>query len=94
VYLSFLGLVWFTPVVTADRALLIVIWTAYIIVGSRFKDLRMTEFIGDSYRDYRLSVFGFLPLRRFEFTLPEATECPVSNGQRPDNSNECNRRAA
>ena len=30
VYLSFLGLVWFTPVVTLDRAVLIGTWTAYI----------------------------------------------------------------
>jgi hypothetical protein len=34
VYLSFLGLVWLTPVVTLDRAVLVGTWTVYIAVGS------------------------------------------------------------
>lgn len=59
VYLSFLGLVWFTPVVTLDRAVLIVIWTAYIYVGSVLKDRRLAFFIGEPYRVYQASVPGY-----------------------------------
>jgi hypothetical protein len=33
VSLSFLGLVWFVPVVTLDRAVLIAIWTVSMYVG-------------------------------------------------------------
>ena len=30
VYLSFLGLIWFTPYMTIDRAVLTALWTVYI----------------------------------------------------------------
>lgn len=59
VYLSFLGLVWFTPVITLDRAVLIAIWTAYIFVGSVLKDRRLLHFIGDPYRVYQARVPGY-----------------------------------
>jgi protein-S-isoprenylcysteine O-methyltransferase Ste14 len=52
VYLSFLGLVWFTPVVTADRAILIGIWTAYVFVGSYLKDRRLGQALGEPYLRY------------------------------------------
>lgn len=59
VYLSFLGLVWFTPVVTLDRAVLIAIWTAYIFIGSVLKDRRLVFFLGDYYRAYQARVPGY-----------------------------------
>jgi protein-S-isoprenylcysteine O-methyltransferase Ste14 len=59
VYLSFLGLVWLTPVVTLDRAVLILIWTAYIYVGSVLKDRRLAFFIGEPYRTYQARVPGY-----------------------------------
>lgn len=59
VYLSFLGLVWFTPVVTLDRAVLITIWTAYIFIGSTLKDRRLAFFIGEPYREYQARVPGY-----------------------------------
>ena len=59
VYLSFLGLVWFTPVVTLDRAILIAVWTAYIFVGSMLKDRRLLFFIGEQYREYQSRVPGY-----------------------------------
>lgn len=59
VYLSFLGLVWFVPVVTLDRAVLIAVWSAYIFIGSVLKDRRLLHFIGDAYRDYQARVPGY-----------------------------------
>lgn len=59
VYLSFLGLVWLTPVVTLDRLVLIVIWTGYIAIGSVLKDRRLLHFIGDPYRRYQAGVPGY-----------------------------------
>ncbi|RLS33422.1 MAG: hypothetical protein DWH79_06875 [Planctomycetota bacterium] len=59
VYLSFLGLVWFVPVVTLDRAVLIVVWSAYIYVGSVLKDRRLAYFLGDRYRAYQSRVPGY-----------------------------------
>ena len=59
VYLSFLGLIWFTPRMTADHAMLTGVWTVYIFVGSCLKDRRMTFYLGDTYREYASRVSGF-----------------------------------
>ena len=86
VYLSFLGLIWFTPLVTLDRAILIAIWSAYIIVGSIIKDARLVPFMGDTYRDYKSRVPGypgvrFGPLGRIR--PPRVTTRSASEDDRP-----------
>lgn len=59
VYLSFLGLVWFVPEITLDRAVLMAVWSAYIFVGSVLKDRRLLHFLGTTYRDYQSRVPGY-----------------------------------
>ncbi|MFM7057103.1 MAG: hypothetical protein ACKO2P_09305 [Planctomycetota bacterium] len=59
VYLSFLGLIWFTPVMTFDHALLTGIWTIYIFIGSILKDDRLRYYLGDSYANYMSQVAGY-----------------------------------
>ena len=59
VYLSFLGLIWFTPNMTIDHAILTFIWTIYIYLGSYLKDRRLERFIGQAYREYGRRVAGF-----------------------------------
>ena len=59
VYLSFLGLVWFTPTMTLDHAALTAIWTGYIFYGSFLKDRRLEHFIGEPYKAYERSVPGY-----------------------------------
>jgi protein-S-isoprenylcysteine O-methyltransferase Ste14 len=59
VSLSFLGLIWFAPLVTLDRVVLMAVWTAYIVVGSVLKDRRLLHFIGNEYRGYRARVPGY-----------------------------------
>ena len=59
VYLSFLGLVWFVPVITLDRAVLMAVWSVYIFVGSVLKDRRLVSFVGTVYRDYQSRVPGY-----------------------------------
>lgn len=63
VYLSFMATVWFNPVMSLDRLLLAVVWTAYIFVGSWLKDERLIHYLGDTYRVYQEKVPGypFLP---------------------------------
>jgi protein-S-isoprenylcysteine O-methyltransferase Ste14 len=58
-YLAFLGLVWFTPVMTADRAILTAVWTVYVFVGSHLKDRRLLHYIGEPYRRYQETVPGY-----------------------------------
>lgn len=64
VYLSFLGLIWLTPAMTLDRAILTAVWTAYIYVGSTLKDRRLLHYIGEPYRKYQEAVAGypFIPI--------------------------------
>ena len=64
IYLSFLGLLWFTPRVTLDRALLIAIWSVYIYVGSILKDRRLSFYLGAMYREYAARVPGYPGLTR------------------------------
>ena len=59
VYLSFLGLIWFTPRMSLDHAALTAIWTAYIFYGSFLKDRRLQHYIGQPYREYSRQVSGY-----------------------------------
>lgn len=59
IYASFLGLIWFTPTMTLDHAILTGLWTVYILVGSHLKDERLAHFLGDSYRQYQARIPGF-----------------------------------
>ncbi len=59
VYLSFLGLIWFTPHMTADRLLLACAWTVYIFVGSYLKDRRLAYYLGNTYHEYASRVAGY-----------------------------------
>jgi hypothetical protein len=75
VYLSFLGLLWFTPIMTLDHALLTGIWTVYIFIGSWLKDRRLAFYLGQSYREYAELVPGypamlFGPLARWRGSVP------------------------
>lgn len=67
IYLSFLGLIWLTPTMTLDRAVLTGLWTLYIFIGSYLKDCRLVYYAGDSYRQYQARVAGypFLPIGPF-----------------------------
>ncbi len=69
VYLSFLGLIWFTPNMTMDHVVFTVVWTVYIYAGSYFKDQRMIRYIGRPYIEYAavtpgLPIIGIGSLRR------------------------------
>jgi protein-S-isoprenylcysteine O-methyltransferase Ste14 len=59
VYLSFLGLVWFTPMMSLDHAALTAIWSVYIFYGSLLKDRRLEHFIGGAYKRYESQVPGY-----------------------------------
>ena len=59
VYLSFLGLIWFTPKMSWDHVVLTAVWSAYIFFGSYLKDERLAYFLGDTYRRYWATVPGY-----------------------------------
>lgn len=59
IYFSFLGLVWFTPDMTWDRVILVMVWTVYIFIGSYLKDRRLLYYIGNSYQQYQAKVPGY-----------------------------------
>ncbi len=59
VYLSFLGLIWFTPHMSLDHVILTAVWTVYIYIGSYLKDKRLLFYIGQPYKEYAQRVPGF-----------------------------------
>jgi protein-S-isoprenylcysteine O-methyltransferase Ste14 len=78
IYLSFLGLIWFTPRMTCDHFLLACVWTVYIYVGSILKDRRLLLYLGDRYREYMAQVPGYPlvpwgPLARGTIGIKERT---------------------
>ena len=80
-YLAFMGSFWFTPTVTLDRALLIVVWTTYTLIGSWLKDRRLEYYLGPMYRDYESEVPGypgmiFGPLGRLPKVIHHLTATP------------------
>jgi hypothetical protein len=86
VYLSFLGLIWFVPTMTLDRAVLTGVWTVYIFVGSYWKDQRLVHYIGAPYRLYQSKVSGypFLPIGPLgRVALPPRNDLPVTTRPEP-----------
>ncbi len=90
VYLSFLGLIWFTPRMSLDHLLLTAVWTVYIFVGSYLKDARLTHYLGKVYREYQSRVPGYPlvwygPLGRRPWRDESETAAPAtsSTGQPP-----------
>lgn len=81
VYLSFLGVIWLTPTVTLDRAVLIAVWTGYVCVGSYLKDERLAYYLGESYRAYQRAVPGY-PLVPWGPLARRSTE-PAAVGELP-----------
>src|SRR4029077_20401737 len=82
VYFCFLGLVWFTPVMTADRAILTAVWTVYVFIGSHLKDERMAYYAGEPYRQYQARVPGYIgmpigPLGKRAVAPAESLPCSL-----------------
>lgn len=88
VYLAFLGLIWFAPVMTIDRAVLTGVWTIYIFVGSSLKDRRLLYYIGEPYRQYQARVPGYPfvragPMGKVSVADSEPTEISEPNAAPP-----------
>jgi methanethiol S-methyltransferase len=89
VYLSVLGLCWFTPVMTLDRVVLTAVWSTYIFIGSYLKDVRLVYYLGERYRDYQARVPGYPgifwgPLARVRPAPPEGSRSLVTAGTPAD----------
>ena len=80
VYLSFMATVWFNPVMTLDRLLLALVWTAYIFVGSWLKDERLAFYLRDTYRAYQEQVAGypFMPFGPLARRKPRETQSTIA----------------
>jgi len=57
IYVAFLGMIWFTPNISADRLYLSLFWTIYIFVGATFKEVRLSK--SKMYREYSKKVPAF-----------------------------------
>ena len=62
-YLGVLMLIWASPVLTADRLLFNVLWTAWIVLGTILEERDLVADFGDVYRDYQRKVPMLIPWR-------------------------------
>jgi hypothetical protein len=61
IYALFLLLIWVSPEVTVDRLLFNVLWTIWMIVGTRLEERDLAAEFGDGYRNYQRRVPMLLP---------------------------------
>lgn len=63
-YLFMLLLIWSTPRLSADQLLFNVLWTAWIIVGTKLEERDLLVDFGQAYRQYQASVPMLIPSPR------------------------------
>ena len=63
-YTAALVYVWTAPTVTADRLLLAVLWTVWMVLGARWEERDLVERFGEPYRAYQRTVPMLAPLPR------------------------------
>jgi protein-S-isoprenylcysteine O-methyltransferase Ste14 len=63
-YLFMLMLLWSVPRLSADRLLFNVLWTAWVVVGSKLEERDLRAEFGEVYRQYQLSVPMLVPWPR------------------------------
>ncbi len=61
IYSSFLLMVWASPDFTADRLLFNILWSAWMVVGTRLEERDLAADFGDAYRNYQRRVPMLLP---------------------------------
>ena len=70
-YLFTIVLFWSYPSISADRLLLNVLWTIWIVIGTTLEERELIDDFGDDYRDYQANVPMLLP-RTFHPVYPDA----------------------
>ena len=63
-YLCMLLLIWSAPRLSTDRLLFNVLWTAWIVVGTKLEERDLLADFGEIYRRYQLSVPMLIPSPR------------------------------
>ncbi len=62
-YACIIVVFWASPVLTADRLLFNVLWTAWMIVGTYLEERDLVREFGDAYRHYQTAVPMLIPWR-------------------------------
>ena len=62
-YFVALLMIWSYPVLTVDRLLFNMLWTAWIVVGAVLEERDLTADFGNDYRKYQRNVPMLLPTR-------------------------------
>ena len=60
-YLFTIVIFWSCPDITADRLLFNILWTLWVIVGTKLEERELVEDFGDAYREYQSKVPMLFP---------------------------------
>ncbi len=75
-YLFSLLLIWSTPRLSTDQLLFNVLWTLWIVLGTKLEERDLLRDFGQPYREYQMSVPMLLPLPRFRASGREPKSRP------------------
>jgi protein-S-isoprenylcysteine O-methyltransferase Ste14 len=60
-YLSWIIYIWFHPIISADRLLMCILWTFWIIAGTLLEERDLAEELGKAYKEYKKKVNMLIP---------------------------------
>ncbi len=91
-YLFMLVLIWSTPRFSTDQLLFNVLWTAWIIVGTKLEERDLLADFGQTYRQYQASVPMLIPsprvvLRQWQLRSAAEPSAPPNGGPTTQSGN-------
>lgn len=64
IYIAFTLILWTSPEWSWDKTALVLLWSAYCVIGAAIKERRYLRYFGETFRAYQASVPFWFPFRR------------------------------
>jgi protein-S-isoprenylcysteine O-methyltransferase Ste14 len=86
-YLFIIVMIWSCPVITLDRLIFNIMWTAWIVIGTYLEDRDLHYEFGDQYREYSSLVPMLIPYRILRNKSVDSAREAAIKGARNENDN-------
>jgi hypothetical protein len=80
-------MIWSCPVITLDRLIFNIMWTAWIVIGTYLEDRDLHYEFGDQYREYSSLVPMLIPYRILRNKSVDSAREAAIKGARNENDN-------